>query len=93
MDAEWLAGIRRDYRLAALDERIVGTDPISFFRHWFIEAESAGIEEVNAMTLATADADGNPHARIVLLKGLDEEGFTFFTNYEKCQGPADRFEG
>lgn len=86
MDASHLADIRKDYRLADLDEHIAGTDPLAFFRRWFDEAAASGIDEVNAMTLATVDGDGKPHARIVLLKGLDEEGFTFFTNYESAKG-------
>lgn len=57
-----------------------------FFRRWFEEAETAQVEEVNAMTLATVDAAGLPHARIVLLKGLDEKGFVFFTNYNSAKG-------
>lgn len=81
-----IAAIRTDYRLAALDENMVGDDPLSFFSKWFGEAETAGVEEVNAMTVATVDAAGKPHARIVLLKGLDERGFTFFTNYQSEKG-------
>jgi len=86
MDENKLAAIRRDYRLAALDESTAGTDPLLFFKHWFSEAEAATIDEVNAMTLATCDSSGKPHARIVLLKGLEDEGFTFFTNYESHKG-------
>lgn len=81
-----LADIRRDYRMAALDEAAAGDDPIPFFRRWFGEAEAADIDEVNALTLATADTDGAPHARIVLLKGLDEHGFVFYTNYDSDKG-------
>jgi pyridoxamine 5'-phosphate oxidase len=81
-----IADIRRDYRLAALDEDIAGRDPISFFRNWFTEAETAQITEINAMTLATVDAGSMPHARIVLLKGLDDRGFVFFTNYDSAKG-------
>lgn len=75
-----------DYMLAALDEQTAGTDPISFFDKWFIEADTSGISEVNAMTLATVGAGGTPHARIVLLKGIDERGFSFFTNYQSHKG-------
>ena len=81
-----IAAIRTDYRLAALDESMAGDNPISFFRKWFEEAEAAAITEVNAMTLATADANGQPHARIVLLKNLDDTGFIFYTNYESEKG-------
>jgi pyridoxamine 5'-phosphate oxidase len=81
-----IADIRREYRLAALDEDVVGNDPITFFRKWFTEAEAAQITDINAMTLATVDAKSVPHARIVLLKGLDERGFVFFTNYDSAKG-------
>lgn len=75
-----------DYRLAELDEAAAGDDPLVFFSQWFHEAEKAQITEVNAMTLATAGADGSPHSRIVLLKGLDNGGFVFFTNYDSAKG-------
>jgi len=81
-----IAAIRKDYQLAALDEQTVGDDPLSFFGKWLAEAEAAQISEVNAMTLATVDAHNKPHARIVLLKGLDENGFIFFTNYQSAKG-------
>jgi pyridoxamine 5'-phosphate oxidase len=81
-----IADIRRDYCLAALDESVTGDNPFSFFRQWFDEAERSAIDDVNAMTLATADGEGMPHARVVLLKGLDVQGFTFFTNYESAKG-------
>src|SRR4051812_35838833 len=72
--------------LAALDEATAGSDPIVFFGKWFQEAETARITEINAMTLATVDAAAKPHARIVLLKGLEEQGFVFFTNYDSAKG-------
>ncbi|MCD6012158.1 MAG: pyridoxamine-phosphate oxidase [Flavipsychrobacter sp.] len=81
-----IADIRREYMLEALDEEVAGLDPIAFFKKWFSEAESAQITDINAMTLATVDANAAPHARIVLLKGLDEEGFVFFTNYDSAKG-------
>jgi pyridoxamine 5'-phosphate oxidase len=81
-----IADIRQDYMLAALDEDTVGHDPILFFSTWFAEAEKAQITEINAMTLATAGADLRPHARIVLLKGLEDQGFVFFTNYDSDKG-------
>ena len=86
MQAGQLADIRRDYRMAALDEAVAGDDPLLFFRQWFSEALAADIDEVNAMTLATVDGEGRPHARIVLLKALDDRGFSFFTNYESAKG-------
>lgn len=69
-----------------LDVANVADDPIAQFRIWFAAAEKAGIPDVNGMTLATADADGRPHARIVLLKEVDDRGFVFFTNYESDKG-------
>jgi len=84
--ASHIADIRRDYRMAALDEVMAGDDPLMLFTTWFSEAETAEIEEVNAMVLATCDAEGKPHARIVLLKGLDAKGFIFFTNYHSAKG-------
>ena len=81
-----IADIRREYMLEALDEAVAGQDPLLFFKKWFAEAEAAEITDINAMTLATADAQGIPHARIVLLKGLDQEGFVFFTNYDSAKG-------
>lgn len=81
-----IADIRKDYQLAALNEAAAGDNPLAFFSKWFSEAETAMAEEVNAMTLATVDAMNKPHARIVLLKGLDEHGFVFFTNYHSAKG-------
>lgn len=81
-----IADIRQDYMLAALDEETAGHDPLAFFTRWFAEAEASKITEINAMTLATAGADGTPHARIVLLKGLDNAGFVFYTNYDSHKG-------
>jgi pyridoxamine 5'-phosphate oxidase len=81
-----IADIRKDYQLAALDESAVGGDPFAFFGKWFAEAEAAKVNEVNAMALATVDLHNKPHARIVLLKGLDEKGFVFFTNYSSNKG-------
>lgn len=76
-----IADLRRDYRARQLSESEVAADPIAQFRRWFDEALRAELLEVNAMTLATASPDGRPAARIVLLKGLDDGGFVFFTNY------------
>jgi pyridoxamine 5'-phosphate oxidase len=77
-----IADIRKDYRLQTLDESGVQQHPIKQFDDWWAQAVDAQIEEVNAMTLATVDEQGIPNARIVLLKGYDEQGFVFFTNYE-----------
>lgn len=81
-----IADIRKDYRLKTLSEADVQANPIAQFGLWWQEAQSAAIEEVNAMTLSTASADGVPAGRIVLLKGYDEKGFVFFTNYESFKG-------
>jgi pyridoxamine 5'-phosphate oxidase len=62
------------------------SDPVRLFLDWFEAAKAAGLELPEAMTLATATADGRPSARTVLLKGVDERGFTFFTNYESRKG-------
>jgi len=77
-----IADIRQDYRLQTLDEAGVAADPIQQFGVWWQEALQSEIVEVNAMTLATANEQGVPSARIVLLKGYDERGFVFFSNYE-----------
>ncbi len=76
-----ISAIRKDYKLRSLTEDNVQEDPIKQFNVWWNEAMNAEIEEVNAMTLATSSSNGIPSARIVLLKGYDESGFVFFTNY------------
>jgi len=81
-----LAAIRKDYALSSLTERDVDPDPIRQFERWFADALSAQALEPNAMTLATATRDGVPSARIVLLKGVDAHGFTFFTDYRSRKG-------
>ncbi|WP_439683202.1 pyridoxamine 5'-phosphate oxidase [Cupriavidus oxalaticus] len=81
-----LADLRRTYVLGSLSETDVAPDPMSQFKRWFDEAVTAKLPEPNAMTLATVGADGQPSARIVLLKGIDDRGFTFFTNYESRKG-------
>jgi pyridoxamine 5'-phosphate oxidase len=77
---------RHDYEKAALDESAVDRDPFRQFSTWFEEATAAGIPEPNAMSLATASPEGRPSARIVLMRGFDERGFVFFTNYESRKG-------
>lgn len=81
-----IADIRKDYKLRSLLEKDVDANAIRQFDKWWQEAIHSEIDEVNAMTLATASADGIPAARIVLLKGFDERGFVFFTNYESFKG-------
>lgn len=80
-----IADLRRDYRARALSEADAAADPLEFFRQWFDEAVRADLADANAMTLATASADGTPDGRIVLLKDVGPEGFTFFTNYESAK--------
>jgi pyridoxamine 5'-phosphate oxidase len=81
-----LSDLRREYTLAGLKESDLDSNPLKQFDKWFQQALAAGLPEPNAMTLATATLDGKPSARIVLLKGLDERGFVFFTNYESQKG-------
>jgi pyridoxamine 5'-phosphate oxidase len=83
-----LADLRKEYKYASLDERDVMVSPFEQFAKWFGEAKAAKVPEPNAMTLATIDADGRPSARIVLVKGADTRGFTFFTNYQSRKGLA-----
>lgn len=81
-----IAEIRKDYSLKELSESDVLPNPMHQFDKWWKEALTSEIIEVNAMTLATASADGLPSARIVLLKGYDDSGFIFFTNYNSYKG-------
>src|SRR5690348_829244 len=74
--------LRTEYKRETLDEGAVDADPFVQFARWFDEAVAARLPEPNAMTLATVGAEGRPSARIVLLKGVDAQGFVFFTNYE-----------
>ncbi|MGA7838426.1 MAG: pyridoxamine 5'-phosphate oxidase [Ignavibacteriaceae bacterium] len=76
-----LANLRRTWSTRKLDENSVNKNPVEQFSLWMTEAIEAQILDPNAMTLATADKDGIPSARIVLLKGIDEKGLVFFTNY------------
>ncbi len=81
-----IADIRESYSKQTLLESDAAKNPVDQFSKWWDEAVNAEIGEVNAMTLATASADGMPAARIVLLKGFSQEGFVFFTNYESFKG-------
>jgi pyridoxamine 5'-phosphate oxidase len=85
-DIQHIAGIRKDYKLQSFSETDAIADPFSQFEKWWNESLASGVEEINAMTLATASADGMPDARMVLLKGFDEKGFIFFTNYHSVKG-------
>ncbi|HEY6503198.1 MAG TPA: pyridoxamine 5'-phosphate oxidase [Chitinophagaceae bacterium] len=84
--AKSIADIRKDYSQKVLSEKDILNDPIRQFDLWWKDAITAEIEEANAMTLATASADGLPSARIVLLKGFSEKGFVFYTNYDSFKG-------
>ena len=83
-----LADMRRDYVRDGLSEAQVPSEPFALFRQWFddaVQTEQLPVEP-NAMTLATVDGEGRPHCRVLLLKGLDERGFTFFSNYDSAKG-------
>ncbi len=81
-----IADIRKNYSQESLSEKDAEASPIQQFSKWWDEAVASEIDEVNAMTLATASSDGVPSARIVLLKDYDTNGFTFFTNYSSFKG-------
>jgi pyridoxamine 5'-phosphate oxidase len=81
-----IANMRKEYLGNGLSEADMDADPLRQFEKWFAQALSAKLPEPNAMTLATATADGQPSARVVLLKAFDASGFTFFTNYDSRKG-------
>jgi len=81
-----LADLRKDYALATLDISTVASNPFKQFEQWFGEAQHSQVLEPNAMTLATVNEFGRPSARIVLLKGLEEDKFVFYTNYQSAKG-------
>lgn len=81
-----VSDLRQSYEKNVLLENQAARSPFEQFARWFDEALAAKVPEPNAMTLATVDASGQPSARIVLIKGFDEQGFTFFTNYESRKG-------
>ena len=83
---EQIASLRNEYTKAALDVFQTAESAIEQFREWFKEARRAQVIEPNAMTLSTADAEGRPSGRIVLLKDLTEKGFSFYTNYNSRKG-------
>jgi len=87
-----IADLRQTYQKFVLLEDSAAADPVAQFSAWFEQAQAAQVPEPTAMTLATADADGRPSARIVLLKGYDADGFVFYTNYLSRKGRelADR---
>jgi pyridoxamine 5'-phosphate oxidase len=81
-----LAEIRKEYKLNRLIKEEAAENAMQQFERWWQDALKSGIDEMNAMTLATASSDGLPAARIVLLKGFHAEGFRFFTNYKSFKG-------
>ena len=81
-----VAALRKSYERAALDEQASDADPMAQFSRWFEEALAARLPEPNAMTLATVGADGRPSTRVVLIKGFDERGIVWYTNYQSRKG-------
>ncbi|WP_448698729.1 pyridoxamine 5'-phosphate oxidase [Mucilaginibacter sp. AW1-3] len=86
MDQTTIQNLRAEYSAATLSEKDVAKNPVKQFEKWFKQALEVNAQEANAMTLATATTDGRPSARIVLLKGFDERGFIFYTNYLSRKG-------
>ena len=85
-DRDEVAALRREYADAGLTEADLAADPVTMFGRWFDQAREAGLHEPNAMVVATASADGRPAARMVLLKGVSDAGFVFFTNFGSRKG-------
>jgi pyridoxamine 5'-phosphate oxidase len=81
-----LSQLRQEYAAGGLSEEDLEADPIAMFRRWFRDAISAGLHEPNAMVVSTVGSDARPSSRMVLLKGVDERGFLFYTNYESRKG-------
>ena len=81
-----IAGLRKSYELAELDESASNADPMRQFKGWLDQAIDSKLAEPNAMTLATVGADGRPSTRIVLIKGVDERGIVWYTNYDSRKG-------
>lgn len=86
MNRTSIGNLRRQYTKSALTSQSVNKDPIKQFEKWFSQTLKAGLVEPNAMIVATSTPKGKPSARVVLLKGLSDEGFIFFTNYESKKG-------
>jgi pyridoxamine 5'-phosphate oxidase len=86
MDKTALADLRKSYERDALDESSSADDPLRQFQGWLEQAIKAELPEPNAMTLATVGADGRPSTRVVLIKGVDERGLVWYTNYESRKG-------
>ena len=82
---EGVRTLRHEYETRGLDVRDLAPDPLAQFARWYEEAAAEGIYEPHAMTLSTAGADGRPSSRYVLLRGVDERGFQFFTSYRSAK--------
>jgi pyridoxamine 5'-phosphate oxidase len=90
-DTSWLSGMRREYtQVKGLAKGDLAADWVTQFARWFADAVAAGLPEPNAMVVGTADTEGRPSARTVLLKGYDERGLVFYTNYESRKGGEAR---
>ena len=83
-----LRALRHEHAAKGLDEGDLDPDPLVVFRRWFDEAVASGLDEPNAMVVATVDEDGRPSVRTVLLKGLEDDGFVFYTNHGSRKGRA-----
>ena len=81
-----LSSAREEYARGGLDEADLAADPVTMFERWYDQAVDQGVHEPNAMVLSTAGAHGRPSSRIVLLKGVSERGFVFFTNLGSRKG-------
>jgi pyridoxamine 5'-phosphate oxidase len=85
-DPDELAALRREYGDSGLDQPDLAPDPVTMFRRWMHDTVAAGLHEPNAMVLATVSPEGRPSSRMVLLKGVDDRGFVFFSNYDSRKG-------
>jgi pyridoxamine 5'-phosphate oxidase len=85
-DPDQLAALRREYGDSGLDHPDLAPDPVAMFRHWMHDTVVAGLHEPNAMVVSTVSAQGRPSSRMVLLKGVDDRGFVFYTNYDSRKG-------
>jgi pyridoxamine 5'-phosphate oxidase len=86
LEKEKIQNLRRQYSKEKLSAKLVNKDPFAQFNKWFSDSLKCGFLDPNAMTVATADKNGKPSARVVLLKGFDEKGFVFYTNYRSRKG-------
>ncbi len=86
MSERELSQLRQEYVAGGLAEEDLEPEPVAMFRRWLHDVVTAGVHEPNAMVLATVGREGRPSSRMVLLKGLDERGFAFYTNYDSRKG-------